>query len=262
MFIDVHAHAFHPKIAHKVLAQLENHYSISPVGNGLLEDLLARTHRAGLDKAVVLTAATSPSQVIPANNWAIQIKKTCDDCIPFGTVHPGFNDMEKELDRLEQAGVKGLKFHPDFQGFRMDDPALFDIMEMVGDRFTCLFHVGDTLPPDENPSCPRKLAALRKAFPAPPIIAAHMGGYQHWEFALEHLADTDVFVDSSSSLDFLDDATLQSLYDGFGLDRILFGSDYPLFDAGEEREKLETRLSLTDVEMERMMSTAAGLLLE
>ena len=177
-------------------------------------------------------------------------------------MHPGFKDMEQELARLEAAGIKGLKFHPDFQGFRMDDPALFDIMEMVGDRFVCLFHVGDTLPPDENPSCPRKLAALRKAFPAPPIIAAHMGGYRHWEFALEHLEDTDVFVDSSSSLDFLDDATLRSLYDGFGPDRILFGSDYPLFDAGEEREKLETRLKLTDAEMERMMSTGADFFLE
>lgn len=259
MFIDVHSHAFHPKIAHKVLAQLENHYKISPVGTGLLEDLLDRTHRAGLDKAVVLTAATSASQVIPANNWALQIKENCDDCIPFGTVHPDFEGMEKELDRLEKAGIQGLKFHPDFQGFRMDAPALYDIMEMIGDRFVCLFHVGDVLPPDENPSCPRKLAALRKAFPGPAIIAAHMGGYRHWEYALEHLGNTDIFVDSSSSLEFLDDTMLRHLYNGFGKERILFGSDYPLYDAGDERSQLESRLSLSRSEIETIMSTAAGL---
>ena len=39
MYIDIHTHAFHPKIAHKVLAQLDDHYGIKPVGTGLAEDL-------------------------------------------------------------------------------------------------------------------------------------------------------------------------------------------------------------------------------
>ncbi|MEF2231954.1 MAG: amidohydrolase family protein [Pseudodesulfovibrio sp.] len=262
MFIDVHTHAFHPKIAHKVVAQLEAHYSIAPVGNGLLDDLLMRIGRAGLDRAVVLTAATDPSQVVPANNWAIQIKRDCPNCIPFGTVHTGFDRMEDEFDRLEKEGIKGLKFHPDFQGFRMDDPALFDVLEMAADRFVCLFHVGDTLPPDENPSCPRKLAVLCKAFPDTPMIAAHMGGYRHWDYALEHLADTDVFVDSSSSMEFLDDDRLGKLVDGFGTERILFGSDYPLYDPGEERTQLEARLHFTDEELKRILGGNAADLLD
>ena len=48
MYIDIHTHAFHPKIAHKVVAQLEDHYNIKPVGNGLAEDLKERLTRAGL----------------------------------------------------------------------------------------------------------------------------------------------------------------------------------------------------------------------
>ncbi len=260
MFIDAHTHVFHPKIAQKVLSQLEGHYSITPVGPGLTDDLIARMLRAGIEKSIVLTAATAPAQVVPANNWALHIKETYEELIPFGTVHPGFDRMEAELDRLERHGVKGLKFHPDFQGFRMDDENLYNIMEMIQDRFICLFHVGDTLPPDENPSCPRKLAALRKAFPKPVIIAAHMGGYQHWSESLEHLSNTDVYVDSSSVTDFVDDATLNTLFQRFGTERILFGSDYPLFDPTQEINTLKKRLTISDSEIEKILGNAASLL--
>lgn len=260
MLIDIHTHVFHPKIAAKVLAQLEDHYSIKPVGSGLIEDLISRMSTVGIDRSVVLTAATAPAQVIPANNWAISIKNNHDELIPFGTIHPEFDRMEQELDRLEKNGIQGLKFHPDFQGFRMDDPALFDVMEMVQDRFTCLFHVGDTLPPDQNPSCPRKLAAIRQAFPEPVIIAAHMGGYRHWNEAIQHLAGNNIFVDTSSTLDFVDDILLRQLVNAFGFDHILFGSDYPLFDAGSEMKQLMSRLHLSDKEWGQIMNNAESIL--
>ena len=260
MLIDFHTHVFHPKIADKVLHQLENHYSIHPVGTGTADDLLQRMSTSGIDKSVVLTAATAPAQVIPANNWGIQTSKEYDQFIPFGTVHPRFDQMERELDRLESNGIKGLKFHPDFQGFRMDDPALFDVMEMIQDRFICLFHVGDTLPPDENPSCPRKLAAIKAAFPETTIVAAHMGGYRHWKEAIEHLAGNGILVDTSSSLDFIDDRMLKELFDAFGIESLLFGSDYPLFDACNELDQLKKRLSLNEAAIDQIMSNASTLL--
>jgi hypothetical protein len=259
MRLDVHAHAFHPKIAHKVVTQLEDHYAIKPVGTGKADDLVARLDKAGLDKAVVLTAATTPDQVVPANNWAIGLKQSEPRFIPFGTVHPGYDRIEEELNRLEENGIKGLKFHADFQGYRMDDESLYRVMEMVGDRFVCMFHVGDTLPPDENPSCPKKMAALRKAFPGPVMIAAHMGGYQHWEYALEHLADTDVFVDCSSVFDFVDDYQLGRLFNGFDREHILFGSDYPLFDAETEIQAVSRRLGMNDSRLDELLSLAGNL---
>jgi len=260
MLIDFHTHVFHPKIADKVLAQLEGHYGIPPVGAGRTEDLIERMQRAGIERSVVLTAATAPAQVIPANNWALKLQSTHKEFIPFGTIHPYFDRMESELDRLEKHGIIGLKLHPDFQGFRMDDPALYDVMEMINDRFICLFHVGDTLSPEENPSCPRKLRALRKAFPKPTIIAAHMGGYRHWELAIEELSDCDVFVDSSSVMDFVDDAMLKKLFNTYGKERILFGSDYPLFDAGEELDQFKSRLKLAESDIENMMNISRKLL--
>lgn len=261
MVIDVHTHVFHPKIAHKVLAQLEGHYGIQPVGTGLADDLLNRMEKAGINKSVVLTAATAPAQVVPANNCAIELLKT-PEFIPFGTIHPGFKDMEAELERLERHGIKGLKFHPDFQGFRMDDPALFDVMDMIGDRFICLFHIGDTLPPEKNPSCPRKLSSLRKNFSKPVIIAAHMGGYRHWDLAVKELANSDIYVDTSSTNDFLNDDQIRNLFKSYRKDRILFGSDYPLFDAGDELNSFRKRLGFTPKDIDEMMGNARRLLLD
>lgn len=260
MRIDVHTHALHPKISEKVIAQLHAHYGITPVGNGHAEDLLARADRAGLDKVVIHTAATEPAQVIPANNWSIELQKSDSRVISFGTMHPDYDDPEKEFARLERHGVKGLKFHPDFQGFFMDEPRFYEILEMIQGRFIAMFHVGDKLPPEKNPSCPVKLGQIHRNFPDLKIIAAHMGGYCHWKWAVEHLAGTGVYMDTSSAIPFMDDSTLREIVKKHPRDKLLFGSDYPLFDPGESMGVLQKRLRLTDSELETHLCAAENLL--
>ena len=146
MRIDVHTHAFHPKIAQKVLDQLSDHYGITPVGDGTVDDLLARAAHADLEKVMLHTAATDPSQVVPANNWAIELTRKHPEVVAFGSLHPDYQDNEREIERLTKAGITGLKFHPDFQGFFLDSPAFYQLMEMVPKRFTLMIHVGDDLP--------------------------------------------------------------------------------------------------------------------
>jgi predicted TIM-barrel fold metal-dependent hydrolase len=259
MFTDTHCHVFHPKIAEKALTQLEAHYGLRPEGSGVLDDLLARADRAGIDRVVVHTAATDPAQVIPANNWALELMRSSPRVTAFGTLHPDYADPEKELDRLERAGVVGLKFHPDFQGFFLDDPKFYALMEMVGSRFMLMVHVGDTLPPEQNPSCPLKLARLRHEFPGPVMIAAHLGGYLHWDFAVEHLAGLDVFMDTSSSLRFVPDDTLRALIKAHPADRLLFGSDYPLFDPGDEIRLIERRLVPLGLRLDDLLAAGTAL---
>ncbi|MGE4263409.1 MAG: amidohydrolase family protein [Desulfovibrio sp.] len=259
MFTDTHTHVFHPKIAEKAINQLHTHYGIHPRGTGVLDDLLARADRAGIGRVVVHTAATDPSQVIPANNWALDMERQSTRVTAFGTLHPDYPEPEKELERLRKGGIKGLKFHPDFQGFFLDDPKFYKLMEIVGDEFTLMIHVGDTLPPDKNPSCPLKMAKLRHAFPGPRLIAAHLGGFSHWRYSVEHLAGLDVFFDSSSSLSFIDDDTLRDLLAKHPADQLLFGSDYPLFDPADEIALVQRRMAPLGVKAETLLT--AGTLL-
>ena len=156
MKLDIHTHVFHDKIAEKACTQLIEHYGHPLTADGREKTLIDMMNKAGIDKAAVLSAATDPEQVIPANTWAMTLGKK-DRFIPFGTIHPDFDNWEKELSRLEKNGVKGIKIHPEFQGFNLDADIMFPIYEAIQKRFAVLFHVGDVPPPDKNPSSPQKL---------------------------------------------------------------------------------------------------------
>lgn len=252
MSIDVHTHAFHPKVADKVLEQLRLHYGITPVGTGLLGDLKARLKRACIERAVLLSAATNALQVEVVNDWAIGLR--ADPMLePFGSLHPDYTHWEKELRRLEDAGILGLKFHPDFQGFRLDDPGLGPMWEAISDRFLLLFHMGDRTAPERTLSSARRLNWLRRNFPALRVVAAHLGGVFQWAHAIEHLVGQDVYLDTSSVIGMISDSDLRTILRRHPSDRLLFGSDYPLFDQSEELRRWQRRIRVSDGWMQDLL---------
>lgn len=256
--VDVHTHAMHPKIAEKVLRQLEGHYKIPPTCSGLWEDLEVRMRKCDIKKCFVHTAATRPDQVIAANNWIISLKKY-DMAVPFGTMHIDYPDIDGELARLWDNGIRGIKLHPDFQGFRLDDPRLFPFFGAIEGRFTVMIHIGDRVPPEENFTCPYKLAAIKRRFPKLQIIAAHFGGYYHWKYVIDAYKDLDILMDTSSSLFTIPQDLLEQIFNFFPRDHFLFGSDYPLWDPASERDELQRRLRLSDSELEEIMTAGSRL---
>ena len=264
MYIDIHTHAFHPKIAHKAVDHLNNFYSITCSGDGTIANLLEREQQAGLEKCVVLCAATAPAQVIPANNYAISLQKEHpEQVIAFGTVHPAYENWEKELGRIKAAGIRGIKLHPDFQSFWLDDPRLLPIFEAAQKDFVFEIHIGDRTTPDKNPSCPYKLASIMSQFPDMRVIAAHFGGYRMWSHALEVFSGStfeNLWFDTSSTTPFATPELAHRLLNSFPRERILFGTDWPLYDPVEELQRLQTLGGLSDSEMEVIMSNASALL--
>ena len=264
MYIDIHTHAFHPKIAHKAVDHLNNFYSITCSGDGTIAKLLEREQEAGLEKCVVLCAATAPAQVIPANNYAISLQREHpEQVIAFGTVHPAYENWEKELARIKAAGIRGIKLHPDFQSFWLDDPRLLPIFEAAQKDFVFEIHIGDKTTPDKNPSCPYKLASIMRQFPDMRVIAAHFGGYRMWSHALEVFSGStfeNLWFDTSSTTPFATPELARRLLNTFPRERILFGTDWPLYDPVEELERLQTLGGLSDSEMEVIMSNASALL--
>ncbi|WP_374281914.1 amidohydrolase family protein [Desulfovibrio sp.] len=264
MYIDIHTHAFHPKIAHKAVDHLNSFYSITCSGDGTIANLLERESEAGLEKCVVLCAATAPAQVIPANNYAISLQREHpDQVIAFGTVHPGYDNWESELARIKAAGIRGIKLHPDFQSFWLDDPRLLPIFEAAQKDFVFEIHIGDRTSPEKNPSCPYKLASILRQFPGMRVIAAHFGGYRMWSHALEVFSDNrfeNLWFDTSSTTPFATPELAHKLLNTFPRERILFGTDWPLYDPVEELQRLQTLGGLSDSEMEIIMSNASALL--
>ncbi len=260
MRTDVHTHAFHPKIASKAVTHLNEHYSLTCAGLGTIDDLRQQGRASGIERFVVLCAATAPAQVPPANNYAISLQRDYEDVVAFGTIHPGYEAWEQELERLQRHAIRGLKLHPDFQNFWLDDPRLLPIIEYAQHHFIFQIHIGDLLPPDKNPSCPFKVAALLDKFPGMQLIATHLGGYRHWQEALDVLVGRDIWLETSSTTPYINDTLLQSILKKHDDTRILFGSDYPLHYAGEEMERLQRKAALSDNALEKILQNADFLL--
>ena len=152
------------------------------------------------------------------------------------TLHPDFKDIQNEIDRGIAAGVKGIKLHPDFQKFRIDDKKAYPIYEAAQGRLPILFHMGDIR---YQYSRPEYLLNVIADFPELKIIGAHFGGWSEWGRGAELLAGKDVWVDCSSARQWMQKEQFIALIDAFGADRVLFGSDYPMWNPADELEYIE-----------------------
>ena len=94
-------------------------------------------------------------------------------------------------------------------------------------KLPILFHCGDAR---YDRSSPKRLAHVLDRFPDLSVIGAHFGGYSQWEEAYAVLKDYNrLHMDTSSSLSFLSDEAAMRLIEGYGSERLMFGTDYPLW---------------------------------
>jgi predicted TIM-barrel fold metal-dependent hydrolase len=248
--VDCHAHAFHDKIAEKAADNLAQYYGIPMSADGLFETLKARAEKAGVTKMIVNASATKPSQVRMTNDFVASV--TTENIIGFGTLHYAFTEADAELDRMEALGLRGLKFHPVFQGFAIDDAKMYPIYERLAGRFPILIHVGDR---NTDAARPKRLAKVLTDFPRLVAVAPHLGGYSEWDEAEAVLLGgrfENLYIDTSSAIRFLPPARALELIRFHGAERTLFGSDYPISSAGAELALLD-KIPLTDAEREQIL---------
>ena len=123
MLIDFHTHAFPEKIATKAIGKLADAAGLFPHTDGTVPALRALMKRDGVDLAVLLPIATNPAGQRQVNDFALSCAG--DGILPFGTVHPDAPDALEELERLHGLGVKGVKFHPEYQSTVLHPHPLF-----------------------------------------------------------------------------------------------------------------------------------------
>ena len=251
MIIDFHTHCFPDKIALKAMEILcKRSGIIKPFHNGSLDSLISLQKENGVDYSVVLNIATNPTQQKNVNDFAISLKDV-DGIIPFGSVHHESPDALSELERLKENGIKGVKLHPDYQDFFVDDPKMFPIYEKIGELgLITVFHSGFDIGYPEPVHCPpEKLAKVLPYFNGAPVVAAHFGGLCARPETLEHLCGKNVYLDTAYCYGMLTPRMAKELIDLHGADKILMGSDAPwnapwqdielvkCFDLSEEDEK-------------------------
>ncbi len=250
MIIDAHAHIFPDKIAERAANGISGFYGMKVRYNGSLGELFSEGGAAGVTKYLVQSVATVPEQVTAINNFISEsVKKYPDKLIGFGAMHPDFPDIAGETERIISLGLCGIKLHSDFQRFDIDDPKAFPIYEAASGRLPILFHVGDNR---YEYSSPRKLLNVVKKFPRLTVIGAHLAGWSRWDEAAELFAHSGIYADCSSTLYAMSPEHAADLIRNIGTDRVLWGTDYPMWDAKEELERFY-KLPLTAEEQEMIL---------
>jgi len=247
LIIDFHSHIYPDAIAEKATMGVEKFYDIEMDRVGTVSALLESGDEAGVGRFVVHSVATTPKQVSSINRFvAEQCTLHPDRFIGFGTLHPELEDFGEALDEIESLSLRGIKIHPDFQTFYIDDPALNPMYEQISERgLPVLFHTGDFR---YDYSHPRRMKKLLQDFPKLVAVGAHFGGWSVWDAAAEYLADTRCYVDTSSSLYVLPPERARALVRRYGAERVVFGVDFPMWGHKRELERIDA-LNLTSEEL-------------
>lgn len=254
--IDSHCHIYPDKIAQKASASTSDFYKMPSLFDGKISTLLERGGDAGIDHFIVQSVATTPRQVSGINNFIAKAVADSDGRFTgLGTLHPDSTNIEQEVDEIISLGLKGVKLHPDIQAVAIDDPRMHKIYDACRKRLPILMHTGDHRFDFSNPN--RMLPILEK-YPDLIVVGAHFGGWSVWDEATKMLSRFEnFFVDCSSSLYAMTPERARELIFAYGTDRVLFGTDYPMWEIKTEIERFMA-IDLTEKEREDILYNNAS----
>lgn len=228
--IDFHTHAFPDELAAKALAKLSEAGDVEPKLDGTISDLLRSMDRAGIEKSVVACIATRPGQFDSIVKWARAASG--DRIVVFPSVHPMSPDAAENVRQVTEEGFKGIKLHPYYQEFLLDDERVFPVYEeMQRHGLVLLSHTGfDFAFPRERVADPRKVIRVKERFPALTLVTSHLGGWNDWDEVQKHLVGSNVYMETSFSLELMPREQARSVITSHRPDRVMFGTDSPWTD--------------------------------
>ncbi len=249
---DAHCHIYPDKIAEKAAASTGIFYGISMGYDGKVSTLIERAREADVSRCLVHSVATKPEQVSSINRFiADEVSKSGGMFIGFGALHPDSETLDEDIRELRELGLCGVKLHPEIQRFSIDDPKVLRIFDRIRGELPLLVHAGDKRYDMSNPDRIKKILEL---YPDMTVIGAHFAGYSVWSDAAEVLSGYEnLYVDCSSSFEFLTDEEIKKLIHCYGTDKVLFGSDYPMWNTTKELDRLFS-LGLSEEEYEMILS--------
>lgn len=248
--IDIHTHAFPDAVAEKAMPKLEGEADLKAALDGKLSSLLASMDRAGITHSVVASIATKPGQYDSILAWSRKIAS--DRLLPFPSVHPQDADVPGKVRAIADAGFRGVKMHPYYQDFKIDEERLWPFYKAVSEEgLVLLMHTGfDIAYPHIRVADPVRTVRVLEAFPDLHMVTSHLAAWMDWDEAEKHLWGRPVYMDFSYSLHMIDKGRARDALLAHPEEYVVFGTDSPWedqaqaveiarsLDLGPERERL------------------------
>ncbi len=260
MLIDFHTHCFSEKIAQKAMESLSfTSGGMIPEYDGTLSGLKENMKENGVTKSVVLNIATSEKQHSVVNKFACEI---CDDeIIGFGSVYPLSESAVETVEEISAMGLKGIKLHPEYQNFYVDDERLIPLYKKISEKnLIVVFHSGSDFGYMYPYHCtPKRLLNALKYLECP-VVAAHWGAFHMYEEVEKYLCGKDIYFDTSFGYASIPKPAAMRILEKHTADKILFGTDTPWSNAKKEKLLLES-LELCENELSKIYFKNASILL-
>ena len=266
--IDFHVHLFPDALAGRTLEKLahtaaDEHGDAPYFSDATYTGTLRKMDEWNVDAIVTQHIATSVKSMHKVNDFAASVKGY--RIYAFGSVHPDAPDALEELERIKALGLDGVKLHPDYQEFFVDESrmaTLYEKMAQLG--LPVLFHAGwDPLSPECVHAEPERLKSVVTGYPDLTVIAAHLGGMQRYDQVEKHLMGCkNLYIDTAMCATYVKNMEQYArILRGHGLERVLFATDCP-WSTPERELKLLHTVEMTNEEREGVLCGNALRLLD
>ncbi|MEW6536630.1 MAG: amidohydrolase family protein [Candidatus Auribacterota bacterium] len=231
--IDFHTHAFPDTIAPQAMKTLQEGADCTAFLNGTVADLLRSMDSAGIRTAVLASIATKPEQFSAILRWSGSVAS--ERIVPFPSVHPDDTLGVEHVHHVADLGFKGIKLHPYYQKFVLDDERMMPLYAAMNERgLIVLCHTGfDIAFPHDRICDPQKIAVVKYRFPALKFVCSHLGAWDDWDEVEKYIIGKEIYMEMSYSQGYLPDERIRSFLTAHPKDYILFGTDSPWMDQSQ-----------------------------
>jgi hypothetical protein len=208
--------------------------------------------RDGIHTSVICSIATRPAQFEPILAWSKNIQSSRLIALP--SIHPADTDLAAKVFQLKSEGFAGIKMHPYYQDFFLDEERLNPLYAALSETGMFLVvHCGyDIAFPRIRRADPAQILTVQKRFPDLKLITTHLGGWEIWEEVEEMLIGKKIFMEISFALAYLSLEQAARMLNEHPADYLLFGSDSPWDDQLEALQRLK-KLNLSQERLNRIL---------
>lgn len=199
---------------------------------------------AGVDVAIVFGLAASRAGVRTPNRFVADFcAQLRTPTIAFTAIDPLDDDWRDQLDEAHELGFRGVKLYPVLSLFDPMSPEFDDFYRLVTQRgMVLLWHMGATPSPQGRlaVSQPLVVEEVARRHPDMTQVMAHMGHPWQRDANIVLRKHANVYADVSASWSRPMDGflALVNAQEWGVVDKLLFGSDYPLWEPAAAIEQL------------------------
>jgi uncharacterized protein len=209
------------------------------------------------------------------NLWGCEVGRTYPELLPFINLDPVLMDAVTIRQKVREAvvnGARGIVLLPGLHGFYGNDRRVWPIYEMAQSfQLPILTQTGDagSFPPGGRGHWgrPRYFGDVAVSFPKLRLILGHLGKGYESEIAVLTRRYPNVYTETSMRLSGLDEAGKWTPAEAvtwfrlIGIDRILLGTKWPLFDSQQDIGTVH-KLPLTPEEKRKILGENAKRVLQ